>query len=251
MNSSKRGAVYGFKLQSLDLVTTHTHTRTQTHLVSLSQLSLWQPVINQLMLKKTDLLIYYYYWFVRTDVLCVQLLETKSTDRSQTLLHYIANMVRDKYSAVAPFYNELHYVDKAAAGESRWIKNVRLLLITDQNLDLRSTGSVDTWTHFVVTWWKKQQKKSLHWIWEVNRNVFSPVHSESGECPEWRERAATWHGTHLERVQCPTQQHAKRVYQQEWITTQQAARRRMHRQGKLRCALTVHQSAAWLLNNSV
>uniref|UniRef100_A0A674P9Q5 Formin-like 2b n=1 Tax=Takifugu rubripes TaxID=31033 RepID=A0A674P9Q5_TAKRU len=62
MNSSKRGAVYGFKLQSLDL-----------------------------------------------------LLETKSTDRSQTLLHYIANVVRDKYPAVSPFYNELHYVDKAAA----------------------------------------------------------------------------------------------------------------------------------------
>uniref|UniRef100_A0A3B4TMV7 Formin-like 2b n=1 Tax=Seriola dumerili TaxID=41447 RepID=A0A3B4TMV7_SERDU len=62
MNSSKRGAVYGFKLQSLDL-----------------------------------------------------LLETKSTDRKQTLLHYIANVVREKYPAVSPFYNELHYVDKAAA----------------------------------------------------------------------------------------------------------------------------------------
>uniref|UniRef100_A0A3Q3II52 Formin-like 2b n=1 Tax=Monopterus albus TaxID=43700 RepID=A0A3Q3II52_MONAL len=62
MNSSKRGAVYGFKLQSLDL-----------------------------------------------------LLETKSTDRKQTLLNYIANVVREKYPAVSPFYNELHYVDKAAA----------------------------------------------------------------------------------------------------------------------------------------
>lgn len=62
MNSSKRGAVYGFKLQSLDL-----------------------------------------------------LLETKSTDRTQTLLHYIANVVREKYLWVAMFYNELHYVDKAAA----------------------------------------------------------------------------------------------------------------------------------------
>ncbi|XP_062271330.1 LOW QUALITY PROTEIN: formin-like protein 2 [Scomber scombrus] len=62
MNSSKRGAVYGFKLQSLDL-----------------------------------------------------LLETKSTDRKQTLLHYISNVVRQKYSAVSLFYNELHYVDKAAA----------------------------------------------------------------------------------------------------------------------------------------
>uniref|UniRef100_A0A673AZX3 Formin-like 2b n=1 Tax=Sphaeramia orbicularis TaxID=375764 RepID=A0A673AZX3_9TELE len=62
MNSSKRGAVYGFKLQSLDL-----------------------------------------------------LLETKSTDRTQTLLHYIANVVREKYPTVSVFYNELHYVDKAAA----------------------------------------------------------------------------------------------------------------------------------------
>lgn len=62
MNSSKRGAVYGFKLQSLDL-----------------------------------------------------LLETKSTDRTQTLLHYIANVVRDKYPTAGLFYNELHYVDKAAA----------------------------------------------------------------------------------------------------------------------------------------
>uniref|UniRef100_A0A8P4GFY5 Formin-like protein 2 n=1 Tax=Dicentrarchus labrax TaxID=13489 RepID=A0A8P4GFY5_DICLA len=62
MNSSKRGAVYGFKLQSLDL-----------------------------------------------------LLETKSTDRKQTLLHYIGNVVREKYPSVALFYNELHYVDKAAA----------------------------------------------------------------------------------------------------------------------------------------
>lgn len=49
--------------------------------------------------------------------MCVQLLDTKSTDRSQTLLHYIANVVREKYPAVSPFYNELHYVDKAAAGE--------------------------------------------------------------------------------------------------------------------------------------
>lgn len=58
-----------------------------------------------------------------TLTLCVcvcvcQLLDTKSTDRTQTLLHYIANVVREKYPAVSLFYNELHYVDKAAAGES-------------------------------------------------------------------------------------------------------------------------------------
>ncbi|XP_051761861.1 formin-like protein 2 isoform X4 [Ctenopharyngodon idella] len=62
MNSSKRGAVYGFKLQSLDL-----------------------------------------------------LLDTKSTDRKVTLLHYIANVVKEKYQQVSLFYNELNYVEKAAA----------------------------------------------------------------------------------------------------------------------------------------
>uniref|UniRef100_A0A6Q2ZH98 Formin-like 3 n=1 Tax=Esox lucius TaxID=8010 RepID=A0A6Q2ZH98_ESOLU len=62
MNSGKRGSVYGFKLQSLDL-----------------------------------------------------LLDTKSTDRKMTLLHYIAVVVKEKYPELANFYNELHFVDKAAA----------------------------------------------------------------------------------------------------------------------------------------
>ncbi|KAL7850256.1 hypothetical protein SRHO_G00196050 [Serrasalmus rhombeus] len=60
-SSSKRGAVYGFRLQSLDL-----------------------------------------------------LLDTKSTDRSQTLLHFIAHMVQEKYPDLANFHSELHFVDKAA-----------------------------------------------------------------------------------------------------------------------------------------
>lgn len=47
-----------------------------------------------------------------------QLLDTKSTDRKLTLLHYIANVVKEKYTQVSLFYNELHYVEKAAAGES-------------------------------------------------------------------------------------------------------------------------------------
>uniref|UniRef100_A0A8C1I3X1 Formin-like 3 n=1 Tax=Cyprinus carpio carpio TaxID=630221 RepID=A0A8C1I3X1_CYPCA len=62
MNSSKRGSVYGFKLQSLDL-----------------------------------------------------LLDTKSTDRKMTLLHYIALVVKEKYPELTTYYNELHFVDKAAA----------------------------------------------------------------------------------------------------------------------------------------
>ncbi|XP_016383069.1 LOW QUALITY PROTEIN: formin-like protein 1 [Sinocyclocheilus rhinocerous] len=61
MNSSKRGAAYGFRLQSLDL-----------------------------------------------------LLDTKSTDRTQTLMHFIANMVQDKYPELAGFHTELRFVDKAA-----------------------------------------------------------------------------------------------------------------------------------------
>uniref|UniRef100_A0A673B3M6 Formin-like protein 1 n=1 Tax=Sphaeramia orbicularis TaxID=375764 RepID=A0A673B3M6_9TELE len=61
MNSSKRGAAYGFRLQSLDL-----------------------------------------------------LLETKSTDRSKTLLHFITNIILEKYPDLANFYTELHFVDKAA-----------------------------------------------------------------------------------------------------------------------------------------
>uniref|UniRef100_A0A8C2DW67 Formin-like 1a n=1 Tax=Cyprinus carpio TaxID=7962 RepID=A0A8C2DW67_CYPCA len=61
MNSSKRGAAYGFRLQSLDL-----------------------------------------------------LLDTKSTDRTQTLMHFIANMVQEKYPELAAFHTELRFVDKAA-----------------------------------------------------------------------------------------------------------------------------------------
>uniref|UniRef100_A0A4W5P9X4 Formin like 1 n=1 Tax=Hucho hucho TaxID=62062 RepID=A0A4W5P9X4_9TELE len=60
MNSSKRGAAYGFRLQSLDL-----------------------------------------------------LLDTKSTDRSQTLLHFISSIVQEKYPELNNFHTELRFVDKA------------------------------------------------------------------------------------------------------------------------------------------
>ncbi|XP_061906020.1 formin-like protein 3 isoform X3 [Entelurus aequoreus] len=42
------------------------------------------------------------------------LLETKSTDRSQTLLHFMTTIILDKYPDLANFYTELHFVDKAA-----------------------------------------------------------------------------------------------------------------------------------------
>lgn len=58
-----------------------------------------------------------------TAPLCYsQLLDTKSTDRKMTLLHYIALIVKEKYPELANFHNELHFVDKAAAGEFRqWV----------------------------------------------------------------------------------------------------------------------------------
>lgn len=89
MNSSKRGSVYGFKLQSLDLV---------RH--NLSIIVIYCDI-------KMALLIL---------VVLFQLLDTKSTDRKMTLLHYIALVVKEKYPELATFYNELHFVDKAAAG---------------------------------------------------------------------------------------------------------------------------------------
>lgn len=56
-----------------------------------------------------------------------KLLDTKSTDRKMTLLHYIALIVKEKYSELANFYNELHFVNKAAAGET-FIYRYRYLL---------------------------------------------------------------------------------------------------------------------------
>uniref|UniRef100_A0A668SI93 FH2 domain-containing protein n=1 Tax=Oreochromis aureus TaxID=47969 RepID=A0A668SI93_OREAU len=61
MNSSKRGAAYGFRLQSLDL-----------------------------------------------------LLDTKSTDRKQTLMHFIVNIIQEKYPELQSFHTELHFLDKAS-----------------------------------------------------------------------------------------------------------------------------------------
>ncbi|XP_006897886.1 PREDICTED: formin-like protein 1 [Elephantulus edwardii] len=62
MNSSKRGAAYGFRLQSLDA-----------------------------------------------------LLEMKSTDRKQTLLHYLVKVIAEKYPQLMGFHSDLHFLDKASA----------------------------------------------------------------------------------------------------------------------------------------
>ncbi|KAI4791983.1 hypothetical protein KUCAC02_033685 [Chaenocephalus aceratus] len=60
----------------------------------------------------------------------LELLETKSTDRKQTLLHYIANVVREKYPTKSLFYNELHYVDKAAAANQSLLHTYTCLSVS-------------------------------------------------------------------------------------------------------------------------
>lgn len=46
-------------------------------------------------------------------------MDTKSTDRKQTLLHFIVSIIQEKYPQVQAFYTELHFLDKAALGEPR------------------------------------------------------------------------------------------------------------------------------------
>lgn len=48
-----------------------------------------------------------------------QLLDIKSTDRKQTLLHFIVGIVQEKYPEVRCFFSELHFLEKAAQGEHR------------------------------------------------------------------------------------------------------------------------------------
>lgn len=43
-------------------------------------------------------------------------METKSTDRSQTLLQFITHIIEEKYSDLANFHTDLRFVDKAALG---------------------------------------------------------------------------------------------------------------------------------------
>lgn len=77
------------------------------------------------------------------------LLETKSTDRSQTLLHFITNIIQDKYPDLANFHTELHFVDKAAIVSLEGIlQDIRMLergmelvkkeyLVQDDSTDLK------------------------------------------------------------------------------------------------------------------
>lgn len=53
-----------------------------------------------------------------------------------TLLHYIALIVKEKYHELANFYNELHFVDKAAAGERNCWMHVKMNHVAESQLFL-------------------------------------------------------------------------------------------------------------------
>uniref|UniRef100_A0A3Q4IG78 FH2 domain-containing protein n=1 Tax=Neolamprologus brichardi TaxID=32507 RepID=A0A3Q4IG78_NEOBR len=44
----------------------------------------------------------------------LELLDTKSTDRKQTLMHFIVNIIQERYPELQSFHTELHFLDKAA-----------------------------------------------------------------------------------------------------------------------------------------
>lgn len=55
---------------------------------------------------------------VRADSALAQLLEMKSTDRKQTLLHYLVRVIMEKYPELTGFHTELHFLDKAGTGSA-------------------------------------------------------------------------------------------------------------------------------------
>lgn len=71
-----------------------------------------------------------------------QLLDTKSTDRSQTLLHFITNIIQEKYPDLANFHSDLHFVDKAALGISHQQKPSTAVCIVPTLTSARFSASV-------------------------------------------------------------------------------------------------------------
>lgn len=54
----------------------------------------------------------------------LQLLEMKSTDRKQTLLHYLVKVIAEKYPQLTGFHSDLHFLDKAGSGMDRGIPSL-------------------------------------------------------------------------------------------------------------------------------
>ncbi|KAA0704518.1 Formin-like protein 1 [Triplophysa tibetana] len=58
----------------------------------------------------------------------LELLDMKSTDRKQTLLHFIVSIIQEKYPQLQNFHTEIHFLDKAAlVSLDSIIADVRLL----------------------------------------------------------------------------------------------------------------------------
>ncbi|PNJ50457.1 MAP3K14-AS1 isoform 8 [Pongo abelii] len=49
------------------------------------------------------------------------LLEMKSTDRKQALLHYLVKVIAEKYPQLTGFHSDLHFLDKAGSAEGTWL----------------------------------------------------------------------------------------------------------------------------------
>lgn len=165
MNSSKRGCVYGFKLQSLDLVRTLLAFRLPTVCLMFVDLKITKPLSAE------------------------KLLDTKSTDRKMTLLHYIALIVKEKYPELANFYNELHFVDKAAAGEARTIFN--------DWFPPQNPLSLINLAFFLL----KYQLNNCCSMKGLAIKSISNFKSVSGKCPAGCSRVGQRHGPDPERVQ--------------------------------------------------
>ena len=115
MNSSKRGAVYGFKLQSLDMVSVillDGSVVLEMNSSSFRDLSFMNSM--KLCLTMFFGTSHWYDFFF-------QLLDTKSCDKKMTLLHFITQTVKEKFPELLNLENELRYIDKAATGNKQLI----------------------------------------------------------------------------------------------------------------------------------
>ncbi|XP_068023250.1 formin-like protein 1 isoform X2 [Melanerpes formicivorus] len=128
MNSSKRGAAYGFRLQSLDA-----------------------------------------------------LLEMKSTDRKQTLLHYLVRVVTEKYPELVGFHTELHFLDKAGTVSLEGVlQDVRSL---QQGMEL-------TRKEFM----RQDDSPALKDFLRVNSEVMEKLQADSKTAKEAYEAAVEYFG---------------------------------------------------------
>ena len=142
MNSSKRGGVFGFRLQSLDIVSIHVECgglcRARPRPRALQPVGIvhiyltFDLTCTNIRNERVQRLVNNKF-FVHNEgepgdkaITCcynciligVQISDTRApSDRSITLMHFVAGVVREKYPMVLDFMDELTYLEKAAAGK--------------------------------------------------------------------------------------------------------------------------------------